>query len=39
VHILLWPIVGVILAVGMMRPFKAALIALQYRHRRREMGL
>ncbi len=39
VHIVVWPIVGVVLAIGMMRPLKAALVALQYRHRRREMGL
>lgn len=39
VHVVLWPIVGAALAVVMMRPLKAALIALQYRHRRREMDL
>lgn len=39
VHFVLWPIVGIILAVAMMRPLKAALIAVQYRHRAREMGL
>lgn len=39
VHIILWPALAVPLTILMMRPFKAALIALQYRYRRREMGL
>jgi uncharacterized protein (DUF983 family) len=39
VHALIWPIVTVPAAVLMMRPAKAALIALQYRHRASEMGL
>jgi uncharacterized protein (DUF983 family) len=39
VHAVLWPVVTVPLAVLMMRPAKAALVALQYRHRSSEMGL
>jgi uncharacterized protein (DUF983 family) len=39
VHVLLWPVVSVPLAVLMVRPTKAALIALQYRYRASEMGL
>ncbi len=39
VHVVLWPVVGAALAVGMMRPLKAALVALQYRHRRSRTGL
>jgi len=39
VHAILWPVVTVPLAVAMMRPAKAALVALQFRHRAREMGL
>ena len=39
VHAVLWPAVTVPLAVLMMRPAKAALVALQYRHRASEMGL
>jgi uncharacterized protein (DUF983 family) len=35
----LWPVVTLPLAVLMMRPAKAALVALQYRHRASEMGL
>jgi uncharacterized protein (DUF983 family) len=38
-HAVLWPVVTVPLAVLMMRPAKAALVALQYRHRSSEMGL
>ncbi len=38
VHAVLWPVVTVPLAVLMMRPAKAALVALQYRHRSSEMG-
>jgi uncharacterized protein (DUF983 family) len=33
VHLLLWPPVIVVGAVAMLRPLKAGLIALQYRHR------
>jgi uncharacterized protein (DUF983 family) len=39
VHALLWPIVTVPLAIALMRPLKAALVALQFRHRASEMGL
>ena len=39
VHAVLWPVVTVPLAVLIMRPAKAALVALQYRHRSSEMGL
>ncbi len=38
-HAILWPLVAVPLAIAMIRPTKAALIALQYRHRSHEMGL
>lgn len=37
VHAVLWPVLSLPLAVGVMRPAKAALVALQYRHRRDEM--
>lgn len=39
VHAVLWPVVSVPLAIVVMRPAKAALIALQYRYRASEMGL
>ena len=39
VHAVLWPVVTVPLAVVMIRPAKAALVAVQYRHRASEMGL
>lgn len=39
VHVVVWPIVTVPLTVGLMRPTKAALVALQYRNRASEMGL
>jgi uncharacterized protein (DUF983 family) len=39
VHAILWPLVTIPLAVLMIRPTKAALIALQYHHRATEMGL
>jgi len=39
VHAVIWPIFTVPAAVLMMRPAKAALVALQYRNRRKEMGL
>ena len=39
VHVVLWPVVTVPLAVALMRPTKAALVALQFRFRAREMGL
>jgi uncharacterized protein (DUF983 family) len=38
-HAALWPAITVPLAVLLMRPAKAALIALQFRHRSSEMGL
>jgi uncharacterized protein (DUF983 family) len=38
-HVILWPAVTIPLAVLLMRPAKAALIAQQYRHRAAEMGL
>ena len=38
-HAILWPLVIIPLAIGMIRPTKAALIAMQYRHRATEMGL
>lgn len=37
VHAVLWPVVSLPLAVAVMRPAKAALVALQYRHRLDEM--
>lgn len=39
VHIVLWPLVTIPLAVAMMRPLKAALVAMQYRVRSSEMEL
>jgi uncharacterized protein (DUF983 family) len=39
VHAVVWPLVTVPAAILMMRPSKAALVALQYRNRREEMGL
>ena len=39
VHAVLWPVVTVPLAILLMRPAKAALVALQFRHRASEMGL
>jgi len=39
VHAILWPVVTVPLAILLIRPTKAALIAMQYRHRASEMGL
>lgn len=39
VHAILWPVVTIPLAILMMRPLKAALIAQQYRHRASSMGL
>ena len=38
-HALLWPGVTTPLAVMLMRPMKAALVASQFRHRPFEMGL
>jgi uncharacterized protein (DUF983 family) len=39
VHVVLWPVVTVPLAIALMRPLKAALVALQFHHRASEMGL
>ncbi|HEY4044588.1 MAG TPA: DUF983 domain-containing protein [Rhodopila sp.] len=39
VHAILWPAVTLPLAVAIMRPVKAALVAAQFRHRATEMGL
>ncbi len=39
VHAILWPAVTVPLAIGMMRPMKAGMVALLYRTRASEMGL
>ena len=39
VHLVVWPPMTVGLTVGLMRPLKAGLAALQFRHRQREMGL
>lgn len=39
VHAVLWPTVTIPLAVALIRPTKAAMIALQYRLRSSEMGL
>ncbi len=39
VHAVLWPVVTLPGAILMMRPLKAALVALQYRHRSTEMGV
>ena len=36
---ILWPAITTPLAIIMIRPTKAALIAMQYRHRASEMGL
>ncbi len=39
VHAVVWPIVTIPLAILLMRPLKAALVAQQYRYRADEMGL
>jgi len=39
VHLVVWPIVTIPLAIILMRPLKAALVALQFHHRATEMGL
>lgn len=39
VHAILWSAVLLALTVGMLRPAKACVIALQYRHRRSELEL
>jgi uncharacterized protein (DUF983 family) len=37
-HLLLWLPLTMILVLALMRPFKAVLIALQYKHRRHDFG-
>ena len=39
VHAILWPVVTLPLAIMLMRPMKAALVAAQFRTRPTEMGL
>ena len=39
VHAILWPVVTLPLAILIMRPMKAALVAAQFRTRPNEMGL
>jgi len=39
VHAVLWPVIAVPFAIGLMRPLKAALIAQHYRHRASGMEL
>lgn len=39
VHAILWPTVTLPLAILIIRPVKAALVAAQFRHRPTEMGL
>ena len=38
-HAMLWPLLTIPLAILMIRPTKAGLIAMQYRERASEMGL
>ena len=38
-HVLIWPVMTVPAAIGLMRLAKSAMIAMQYRHRATEMGL
>ena len=38
-HAVLWPLLTIPLAIVMIRSTKAALIAMQFRHRASEMGL
>jgi uncharacterized protein (DUF983 family) len=38
-HVVLWPVLTIPLAIVLMRTAKAALVAQQYRHRSAEMGL
>jgi uncharacterized protein (DUF983 family) len=38
-HAIIWPLITIPLAIALIRPAKAALIAMQYRHRATEMGL
>jgi uncharacterized protein (DUF983 family) len=37
-HLLLWLPLALVLVLALMRPFKAVMIALQYRHRRHDFG-
>ncbi len=37
-HLMLWLPLTVVLVLGLMRPFKATLIALQYKHRRHDFA-
>ena len=37
-HLLLWLPLTMVLVLALMRPFKASLIALQYKHRRHDFG-
>jgi uncharacterized protein (DUF983 family) len=37
-HLLLWLPLTLVLVLALMRPFKAILIALQYKHRRHDFG-
>ena len=39
VHAVLWPTITIPLAILIMRPMKAALVAAQFRHRANEMGV
>jgi uncharacterized protein (DUF983 family) len=39
VHAILWPVFTVPMAILLMRPTKAALVAVQYRNRASEMGV
>jgi uncharacterized protein (DUF983 family) len=37
-HLVLWLPLALVLVLGLMRPFKATLIALQYKHRRHDFA-
>jgi uncharacterized protein (DUF983 family) len=39
VHVMLWPLITVLGAIWLTRVAKAALVAMQFRHRSSEMGL
>ncbi|HTI80034.1 MAG TPA: DUF983 domain-containing protein [Acetobacteraceae bacterium] len=39
VHVVLWPLITVLGAIWLTRVAKAALVAMQFRHRSSEMGL
>lgn len=36
VHILIWPVVTLVGTIGLMRPMKATMMAIQYQHRSNE---